>query len=45
VLIEHDRNAFGLAEAAIGEADTVGFDELSRRGLVRVLCRGSVLKH
>jgi hypothetical protein len=36
VLIEDDRHAAGLAKAAIGETDAIGFDELSRRGLVTV---------
>src|ERR1700676_1151534 len=34
VHIEHERYAVRLAEAAIGEADSVSFDELCRRGLV-----------
>jgi hypothetical protein len=37
VLIEDERHAVRLAEAAIGEADAVGLGELRRRGLVRVL--------
>jgi hypothetical protein len=35
--VEDQRHAAGLAEAAIGEADAVGFDELCRRGLVTVV--------
>src|ERR1700732_4322999 len=37
VLIENERHAAGLAEPAIGEADSLGLDELCRRGLVAVL--------
>ena len=37
VLVEDERHAGRLAEAAIGEADAVGLDELRRRGLVTVL--------
>jgi hypothetical protein len=37
VHVEDERLASGLAEAAIGEADAVSFDELCRRGLVAVL--------
>ena len=39
VLVEDERHAARLAEAAIGEADAVGLDELRRRGLVGVLGR------
>jgi hypothetical protein len=35
--VEDERHPTRLAEAAIGEADAVGFDELRRRGLVSVL--------
>src|SRR5438874_8075447 len=34
VLVEDERHAVGLAESAIGEADSVSLDELCRRGLV-----------
>src|ERR1700730_10223885 len=34
VLVENERYAVPLAEAAIGKADAVGLDELGRRGLV-----------
>ena len=34
VLVEDDRHAAGLAESAIGEADSVSLYELCRRGLV-----------
>src|ERR1700726_901337 len=34
VLVEDERHAAGLAEAAIGEADSVSLYELRRRGLV-----------
>jgi len=34
VLVEDERYSAGLAESAIGEADSVGLDELRRRGLV-----------
>src|SRR3984957_17314953 len=34
VLAEDERHSSGLAEAAIGEADSVGLYELRRRGLV-----------
>ena len=37
VLVEDQRDAVRLAEAAIGEADTVDLGELCWRGLVRVL--------
>jgi hypothetical protein len=37
VLIEDERHAVRLAEAAIGEADTVGLGELRRCGLVAML--------
>jgi hypothetical protein len=37
MLVEDERRAAGLAEAAIGETDAVGLDELRRRGLVIVL--------
>jgi len=36
VLIEDERHAAGLAEPAIGEADSLGLDELCRRGLMAV---------
>ena len=36
VLVEDDRHAGCLTEAAIGEADSVGLYELSGRGLVVV---------
>src|SRR5258705_3171575 len=36
VLVEDERHAARFAEAAIGEADAVRFDELRRRGLVGV---------
>jgi hypothetical protein len=41
VLIEHEWHAARLAEAAVGEADAVGFDELRRRGLVGMGGHGS----
>src|SRR6202140_812221 len=46
VLVEDNRHAVGLAESAIGEADSVGLDELRRRGLVTVLghCARVVLR-
>src|ERR1700688_3865467 len=34
VVVENERYAVRLSEAAIGEPDTVGFDELRRRRLV-----------
>jgi isoamylase len=34
VLVEDERYTAGLAESAIGEADSVGLDELRRRGLM-----------
>jgi hypothetical protein len=37
VHIEDERHASSLAEAAIGEPDSVGLDELRRRGLMTVL--------
>jgi hypothetical protein len=38
MLVEDERHAAtGLAEAAIGETDPVGLDELRRSGLVIVL--------
>ena len=37
MLVEDERCAARLAEAAIGETDAVGLDELRWRGLVRVL--------
>jgi hypothetical protein len=37
MLVEDERRAAGLAEAAIGETDPVGLDELSWCGLVSVL--------
>jgi hypothetical protein len=37
VLIENERHAAGLAEPAIGEADSLSLYELRRRGLVAVL--------
>src|SRR6516162_1083299 len=36
VLVEHDRHAAGLAKAPVGEAHTIGLDELRRRGLVGI---------
>src|ERR1700719_1439270 len=43
VLVEDERHAAGLAESAIGEADSVSLNELCRRGLVAVLVhRGSL---
>ena len=36
MLAKDERHSSGLAEAAIGEADSVGFDVLGRRGLVSV---------
>src|SRR5712664_581104 len=48
VLAKDERHSSGLAEAAIGEADSVGLYELCRRGLVCVVihnespCAGSV---
>jgi hypothetical protein len=37
MLIEDERHAAGLAEAAIGETNAVGFDELRRCGVVILL--------
>ena len=37
VLVEDERQTCWIAKAAIGKADTVGFDELSRHGLVVAL--------
>jgi hypothetical protein len=37
MLVEDERRAAGLAEAAIGETDPVGLDELRWGGLVIVL--------
>src|SRR5258706_2672675 len=34
VLVEYDRDAAGLAETTVGEADAVGFDELGWSGLM-----------
>ena len=36
VLQQHDRRADRVAEAPVGETDSVGVDELGRRGVVRV---------
>src|SRR5271154_3380258 len=36
VLVEDDRNALGVAEAAVGETGAVGLHELGRCGLVRI---------
>jgi hypothetical protein len=36
MLIEDQRHATGLAESAIGEADSFGFDILGRGALVRI---------
>ena len=36
VLVEDERRGTRFAEATIGKADTVSFDELRRRGLVGV---------
>src|SRR5207245_2550030 len=36
VLVEDERHAAGLAESAVGEADSLGLDELCRRGLVGI---------
>jgi hypothetical protein len=35
--VEDEWEAARLAEAAVGEADAIGLDELRRRGLVTVL--------
>jgi hypothetical protein len=43
MLVEDERRPAGLAEAAIGEADAVGLDELRWRGLVIVLDHRSSL--
>jgi hypothetical protein len=37
MLVEDERHTAGLAEAAIGETDSVRLDELRWRGLVIVL--------
>src|SRR5580765_5549712 len=37
VLVEDERHPVGLAKAAIGKADPVGFEKLRRCGLMRVL--------
>jgi hypothetical protein len=37
VLVENERQSVRLAEAAIGEADAIGLDELRRCGLMGVL--------
>jgi hypothetical protein len=36
VHVENQRNGARLAEAAIGESDAIGLDELGRSGLVRI---------
>jgi hypothetical protein len=36
MLVQDDRDPLGVAEAAIGETNTVGLYELGRRGLVRM---------
>src|ERR1700720_2501255 len=45
VLVEDERHAAGLAEAAIGEADSVSLYELCRRGLVSMNHCGRSLYH
>ena len=40
MLVEDERRAAGLTEAAIGETDPIGLDELRWRGLVIVLGQG-----
>src|ERR1700736_1848052 len=45
VLVEDERHAASLAESAIGEADSLGLDELCRRGLVPVLVHRDSLSH
>src|ERR1700736_2144118 len=45
VLVEDDRHTAGLAESAIGEADSVSLYELCRRGLVSMNHYGRSLYH
>src|SRR6201998_585493 len=45
VLVEDDRQTAGLAESAIGEADSVSLYELCRRGLVSMNHYGRSLYH
>src|SRR5208282_6052236 len=45
VLVEDDRHTAGLAESAIGEADSVSLNELCRRGLVSMNHCGRSLYH
>src|ERR1700691_4609952 len=45
VLVEDDRHTAGLAESAIGEADSVSLNELWRRGLVSMNHCGRSLYH
>src|SRR4029077_10039890 len=45
VLVEDDRHTAGLAESAIGEADSVSLYELCRRGLVSMNHYGRFLYH
>jgi hypothetical protein len=40
VHVEDEWHGAGLAEAAIGEANAAGFDELPRRGLMHVAGHG-----
>src|SRR6202022_2308394 len=45
VLVEDDRHASGVAESAIGEADSISLYELGRRGLVSMNHYGRSLDH
>src|SRR5438105_10966763 len=45
VLVEDDRHTAGLAESAIGETDSVSLYELSRRGLMPVVCHNNLRAH
>src|SRR5258706_4209054 len=45
VLVENERHSAGFAEASIGEADSVGLDELRRRGLVGMYHFWAAMKH
>src|SRR5882757_2131588 len=43
--VEDERHAARFAEAPVGEADVIGFDELCRRGLVGMIHFRTGMKH
>src|SRR5438132_2444952 len=45
VLVEDDRHTAGLAESAIGEADSVSLYELGRRGMMCVVSHNNLRAH